>query len=111
MIVAIEVGFAIPVTLSDDQERRLADLVEEIARANQPEGHVHWLCGTGSKPQLSQADSRFMGKPIDHNAPESGEPTFDNSVLCFETFCREDVSILALAADSPLPRNQTGESE
>lgn len=90
MISMIEVSFAIPVELTDEQEHRLADLVQEIARANTPAGHVHWLSETGQKAILSQADQRFLGKPIDPNAPATGEPTFDDSVLSFATFCRED---------------------
>lgn len=86
---AIEISFAIPVELSEQQEHRLYDLISDIARANTPDGHVHWLSSYGSKPQLSQADQRFMGKPVDPSAPQSGEPTFDDSVLYFETYCRE----------------------
>lgn len=89
MIRSIEVGFAVPVELTREQERRLAELVSEIARANTPEGHVHWLFGIGARPQFSQADARFLGKPIDTDAPERGEPTFDDSVLSLETSCRE----------------------
>lgn len=89
MTSAIEVSFAVPVALTDEQQRRLTDLVSEIARANTPEGHVHWLMGIGSKPQLSQSDARFLGKEPDPAAPIDGEPTFDDSVLYFETYCRE----------------------
>lgn len=89
-ISAIEVSFAIPVEITRDQERRLADLVEEIARANTPVGHAHWLCGQGSKPQYSQADARFLGKSINPDAPHTGEPSFDSSVLYFETYVREN---------------------
>ena len=88
-ITAIEISFAVPVELTSEQHRRLADLVQEIAKGNTPEGCVHWLFGQGSKPQFSQADALFLGKPIDPSAPESGEPTFDSSVLYFETSCRE----------------------
>lgn len=86
---AIEVSFAIPVTLTRDQERRLTDLVQEIAKANEPAGHLHWLSGTGHKPNLSQADARFLGRTPDANAPESGEPTWDDTIFHMETYCRE----------------------
>lgn len=85
MISRIEIDFAIPVELTDDQEATLQKLVSDIARANQPTGKKHWLFGSGSKPTFSQADCRFMGKPVDPNAPESGEPTFDDEILYYET--------------------------
>lgn len=88
-ISAIEVAFAIPVELTREQESRLSDLIQEIAKANEPDGHVHWLFGHGHKPQFSQADAHFLGRPVDPTAPETGEPTFDDSVLSFETSCRE----------------------
>jgi hypothetical protein len=88
-IVAIEVPFAVPVEPTREQAQRLAELIDEIARANAPDGCVHWLSGIGSKPNFSQADARFLGKTVDPDAPESGEPTFDDSILCMETYCRE----------------------
>lgn len=42
----------------------------------------------GSKPIFSKADCRFLGKPVDPDAPESGEPTFDDEVLHIETAAR-----------------------
>jgi hypothetical protein len=90
MIRAIEVSFGAQVELSEDQERRLYALVDEIARANTPAGCVHWLSGMGHKPLFSQADARFLGKPVDATAPETGEPTFDDSILALETYCREE---------------------
>lgn len=88
-ISAIEVSFAIPVELTREQECRIADLIQEIAKANEPTGEVHWLCGVGNKPQLSQADARFLGKPVNPDTSETGEPLFDSSVLYLETHCRE----------------------
>lgn len=90
-IERIEVGFAIPVEITQDQVRRLIDLITEITKApyNQLEGHIHWLFGQGSKPRWSLADQRAWGLPGEPDAPESGEPTFDHSVLYFETSCRE----------------------
>ena len=89
MIQRIEVAFAVPVRLTDDQEHRLTDLIAEIARANTPAGHSHWLFSHGTKPIWSQADAAFLGKPVDPEAPESGEPSFDDAVLYFETAVRE----------------------
>jgi hypothetical protein len=80
---AIEVEFAIPTLLTQDQQRRLLDLLDEIVRSpwNQPEEGVHWVSGTGSKPVWSQADATFLGKPANPDAPLSGEPEFQDDVL------------------------------
>lgn len=87
---AIEITFAIPVLMTQDQKMRLMELISEITREpwNQPEGGVHWLFGNGAKPQYSQADQQFLGLPIDENAPASGEPSFDHSVYFMETAAR-----------------------
>lgn len=87
-VSSIQVSFAVPVAVPDAWFKRLAELIDEIARASTPDGHVHWLSEYGSKPLLSQADARVLGKPVNPAAPESGEPTFDDSVLVFETYCR-----------------------
>lgn len=86
----IEVSFAIPVWISPEQQMEIANLVQEIAKraCNTPVGGTHWHFGTGCKPTFSQADQRFLGKPIDKNAPETGEPIFDESVLFLETAAR-----------------------
>jgi len=85
----IEIAFAHPVYFSEEEYHTLTKLIDGVARANAPAGHVHWLSGQGSKPRYSQADARFLGKPVDPTAPETGEPTFEHSVLYFETYCRE----------------------
>ncbi len=87
-IHSIEVHFAVPVTMSAEQHRTLSVLVEGIARANVPPGKVHWLSSTGDKPMLSQSDAAFLGKVPDPNAPLDGEPSWDPSVLYYETACR-----------------------
>lgn len=90
-IQRIEVAFAIPTYITQEQQRRLADLVEEMARAdhNTPKGHVHWQSGIGSKPLWSRADRRLLGLPDDPDAPDSGEPGWDDGVLHLTTSCRE----------------------
>lgn len=87
----IEVEFAIPVFITIGQQQRLAELVEEIARApmNTPINGVHWQSGAGSKPNWSRADAALLGKACAPDAPDTGEPTFDDSVLYFETSARE----------------------
>lgn len=89
MINRIEVEFAIPVEINDRQMGLLDRCIQAIAKDNEPEGMVHWCSGVGSKPSFSQADQRFLGKEVDSSAPLTGEPTFDHSILHFETCCRE----------------------
>ncbi|MCK5611081.1 hypothetical protein KAR91_54915 [Candidatus Pacearchaeota archaeon] len=90
-IRALEVEFAIPVYLSREQERTLQHLLDDIVNApyNQPEGQVHWVSGYGSKPHWSQQDAQFLGKPSNPNSPESGEPTFDDSVFHIESAVKD----------------------
>ncbi len=85
----IEIEFALPVELTDEEQRTILDMVQAIAKRHQPEGMVHWQSGCGSKPIFSQADARFLGKPVDPNAPESGEPEWDDEVFHIETCARE----------------------
>jgi hypothetical protein len=93
-VSAFEVSFAIPSVITQEHSRRFAELVSDIVDApwNQPKNGVHWPSGCGSKPQWSQADQRVLGMPVDPNAPESGEPDFDDSVYFIETCAREFVS-------------------
>lgn len=87
----MEIEFAIPVYITIGQQQRFAELIEEICRApmNTPEYGIHWQSGLGSKPKWSQADSRFLGRSVDPTAPETGEPSYDDSVFHFETSARE----------------------
>lgn len=88
MINRIEIEFAIPVEVEDVEVQQICNLVQRIAKRNQPEGHVHWQAGCGQKPRWSQEDAMFLGKAPDDNAPISGEPEWDDSVLHIETCCR-----------------------
>jgi hypothetical protein len=88
-ISRIEIDFAVPVKLSDEDQKTLFMLAGKLARANAPEGCVHWASGCGSKPQFSRADGRFLGKEVADDAPEDGEPTWDDTVFHIETCCRE----------------------
>jgi hypothetical protein len=85
----IIVDFAVDVELTDEQHFQLSNLIEEIARANTPEGHVHWLFSQGSMPNFSRADRAFLGMEDDPDATERGEPTFNDDILHFGTSCRE----------------------
>lgn len=78
-----------PVELTEDEQRALHDLIDGVARRTAPEGFTHWLSGMGSLPQWSKADAAFLGKEAAPDAPDKGEPTFDDEILSFETSCRE----------------------
>jgi hypothetical protein len=75
MISKVEIEFASPVELTDEYQRCFFELAAKLARANQPEGMVHWASGCGSKPKFSKADGRFLGVEVADDAPEDGEPT------------------------------------
>lgn len=74
----IEVSFAIPVVVTQDQSRQLVKVIDDITKSpwNQPLAGVHWLSGMGSKPLWRE--------------PE--EPDFDDSIYFLETCAREFVS-------------------
>jgi hypothetical protein len=89
MIQRIEVDFAIPVELTDDEMQTLCDMVQRIAKRHQPEGFVHWQSGVGDKPIFSKTDCAIFGWDPQEGAKDSGEPDFDDSILHIETTCRE----------------------
>lgn len=93
-VSAIEISFAIPCYVTQEQMHRIREVVIEITeeRCNTPKEGVHWLCSEGCKPQWSQYDARFMGKPVDPTAPLEGEPTFDDSIHVMESSARGFVS-------------------
>lgn len=89
-VQSIEIHFAIPVFIPQDAQRELHDLISAIVKLkrNQLVDYAHWVSGYGSKPNWSQADQRFLGLPVDQDAPAAGEPSFDDSVFHIETTCR-----------------------
>ena len=93
-ICRIEVDFGIPVVLSDEHQRKLNELIRSITDApwNAPKNGVHWASGYGSRPKWSRSDAAFLGVAADPDAPDSGEPEFDDSILHIETTCRAFVS-------------------
>ncbi len=88
-ITRIEIDFALPVELEDAHYRAFDKILGDICDKNCPEGWVFWPAGQGSKPHFSQADSEFLGKEIEPNAPATGEPTWDDSIFYVECAARE----------------------
>jgi hypothetical protein len=91
---SIEVDFAIPVLMTQAQQRRLLELLSEIIDSpwNEPAEGVHWMAGVGSKMHWSRVDAALLGKPAEPGAPESGEPTCDDTVYHVESCARSFVS-------------------
>jgi hypothetical protein len=90
MIRSIEIEFALPVRLTDDETRWLERFTQVVAKRNEPAGWVHWASGFGSKPHFNAFDCGFLGKPFDPEGPAAGEePTFDTEVFYIETSARE----------------------
>jgi hypothetical protein len=94
LVSSFRVDFGVDVCISASDQRKLYELVSEIVLRpeNQPLQGVHWLSGSGAMPKWSQRDAKFLGREIDPEAPEGGEPTFDDSVLYFESTARGFVS-------------------
>jgi hypothetical protein len=93
-LASIEVEFALTVLMTQDQQRRLLELIDEITDApwNMPAEGVHWIAGVGTKTHWSRVDSAMLGKAPESGAPLSGEPTYDDSVFHVETCARAFVS-------------------
>ena len=87
---SIEITFAIPVEVTSDDMRDLCEIVQRIAKANEPEGCVHWQFGCGSKILWADADvAAFPDLPGGRSGEASGEPGMDHSVIHISTSCRE----------------------
>lgn len=93
-VQSIEISFAIPCWMTFEDQDRFGDAVEHMVSrpCNQLKNGVHWQAGTGAKPQWSRADCEMLGKTPHSGAPETGEPTFDDSVFYIETSARGFVS-------------------
>ena len=91
-ISKIEVSFAIPVELTDGEMQRLDQIVNDAARRTETPEIVHWAAGCGSKPNWSKTDCKIWGFEPTADSPDTGEPTFDDSVFYFETCARERYS-------------------
>jgi hypothetical protein len=92
-VSTIEISFPVPVDVPDTFSRDLCALLDRICEDYQKANptRVMWPAGFGSKPKWSQQDAAFLGKTPDPDAPEIGEPTFDDSVFHIEIAEREDL--------------------
>ena len=92
VVTQIELSFAIPVHISREHYNMLRDVRDAIVEApyNQPKEGVHWPSGEGSRPNFSERDAMFLGRPGrgSPDVPDGAEPTFDDSVLAFESAAR-----------------------
>jgi hypothetical protein len=88
-ISKIEVNFALPVDLTDGEMYEIHNIVDDAARCTENPERVHWAAGTGCKPNWSKTDCAALGMTPTVNSPESGEPTWDDSVYYIETATRE----------------------
>lgn len=91
----IEVEFAIPVWMTQEQQRNLVDTISDIVGSafNQPVAGVHWVGGIGSKPNFSVIDAALLGVEAGANPPADGEePTFDDTIFQIQSNAREFMS-------------------
>ena len=88
----IEISFPVDIDLDEDLDRSLHSILNQICLEyeRQHPGRVMWVSGYGCKPNWSQADAAFLGRPVDPDAPASGEPTFDDAVYEITISERED---------------------
>jgi len=90
----IEINFAIPTYLSQAQQGKLIELINEVVRdpKNEPKEGVHWLGFIGGKLSFSMVDNALLRRqrhPGDPPPPADGEePTCQDDVLCLESNCR-----------------------
>lgn len=93
-LTRIEINFAIPIYLAQNQQRRLIELMNEVVNdpKNEPKEGVHWLSFIGGKPSFSLVDNALLrrnSRPNDPPPPADGEePTCQDDVLCLESSCR-----------------------
>ena len=88
-ISKIEVSFARPVDLTDAEMHEIHNIVDDAARRTETDEFVHWAAGTGCKPNWSKTDCKIFGHEPTPDSPESGEPTWDDTVFYIETATRE----------------------
>ena len=86
----IEIAFALPCYITQEQQHALWKIAREIVESpvNQASGFVHWLSTTGCKTNWSKVDAALLGKKADANAPDAGEPTYDESIFVLESSFR-----------------------
>lgn len=89
MVNRIEITFGRDVEIHDPEYQELMKIVGRICDKNCPEGWAFWPIGCGFKPLWSKRDAAFLGVECAPDAPEGGEPSFDESVFTVECASRE----------------------
>jgi hypothetical protein len=85
----IEVNFAIPVELTSGEMQAIDEIANDAARRTETPELIHWAAGCGAKPNWSKTDCKALGLEPTADSPETGEPTWDDSVFYVETCARE----------------------
>jgi hypothetical protein len=93
MISRIEIYFAVPVQMTEEENRRLGELLDELVRRpeNTPEGAVHWLSFQGRKMVVSEADAAMLQSPavvVDSSIRNGEEPRSQDDVVVYESSVR-----------------------
>ncbi len=68
----------------------MADRICKVYEGQNPTRKM-WPASEGSKPQWSKADAAFLGVSAGLDAPNSGEPKFDDSIYQIGCYEREDL--------------------
>src|ERR1044072_3209376 len=84
----IEINSARPVELNKEERRRLTDIAQHICDRERKPDEAFWVCGWAAKPIWSKADAAFMGVTPEPNAPEDGEPAWDDNIFTIECASR-----------------------
>lgn len=69
--------------------QELHEITNNAARRTETKNFVHWAAECGDRPNWSKTDCKLLGMEPTSDSPESGEPTFDDSVFYIAAATRE----------------------
>jgi hypothetical protein len=89
-MLRLEVSFERPAYMTQEQQHRLLELLGEIVGnpESQPKDGVFWVSGVGAKPIYSKVDAMFLGVPTNPDAPDDGEPSYEDDVYFVDVAAR-----------------------